>query len=132
MGAAFRCEEGPAVKHPRLAEMIWLGVLLVLVAAGGGRILHVLAARRAIGAALLLLAVAATVVMIRRAYDPASPTVRTDVTAAVGYCCSAVLALVAVAGSQEWAVGSAIIALVVSLAFEIVTIAAGSRAVGGR
>lgn len=120
------------MKNPRLAEILWLAVLAVLAAAGGARILRLLAERRGLGDVLLLVAVVATVVMIRRAYDPASPTVRTDVTAAVGYCCSAVLALVAVAGRQHWAIGSAIIALEVSLAFEIVTIAAGSRAVGGR
>ena len=120
------------MKHPRLAEIVWLAVLLVLVAAGGGRVLRALAERRAIGDLVLLLAVVATVVMIRRAYDPASPTVRADVTAAVGYCCSAVLAFVAVAGSQRWAIGSAIIALEISLAFEIVAIAASSRTVRGR
>ena len=120
------------MKHPRLAEMLWLGVLIVLVAAGGGRILHLLASRRLVGDLVLLLLVVASVVAIRRAYDPASPTVRADVTAAVGYCAAAVLALVAVAGAQHWAVGAAIIAVEVSLAFEIVTIAASSRAVGGR
>jgi hypothetical protein len=135
MATAIRSEDRPVVKGSRAAEIGWLLVLIVLVALGGTFVLHALAMRRLVGSIVLLLAIAGTVVAIRRAYNPGSPTVRVDVTKAVAYCCSAVLAFVAIAAKQHWAIGSCIIATEVALAFDLVTVVAqrsDPTAAGGR
>lgn len=119
------------MKDPRYAEIAWLLVIAVLVAGGGLNLLHVLAVYRGLGSALLALAIAGTVVMIRRAYVPESPTVRADVTKAIAYCVSAILAFIAVAARQHWAIGACLAAVEVALIFDIMTIVARPRAVGG-
>lgn len=118
------------MKDPRLPEIAWLLVIAVLVAMGGGRMLPKLQTMPLLGSLLLLVALAGTIVMIRRAYQPSSPTVRQDVTKGVAYCCAAVLGLIAVAGRQHWAIGSCIAAFEVALVFDIVTIAARPHAAG--
>jgi hypothetical protein len=135
MASPIRSEDARVVKGSRAAEIGWLIVLIVLVALGGSYVLRALAVRRLVGSFVLLLAIAATIVAIRRAYVPSSPTVRVDVTKATAYCCSAILAFIAVAAEQHWAIGSCIIATEVSLAFDLVTVVAqrsDADAAGGR
>ena len=129
-------EPSGTVKDTRLFEIVWLAVIAVLVAAGTPLVLHVLAQNRALGTALLVLVIAATVVMIRRAYVPASPTVRADVTKAVAYCAAAILALITLDWNPHWAIRACITAAEVAIIFDIITVAnrprtASARSVGG-
>jgi hypothetical protein len=119
------------VKDPRLLEILLLLVIAVLIAAGAQPMLHLLAANRIVGTVLLLCALLATVLAIRRAYDPASPTVRADVTKGVAYCVAVALALVTIDWGPHWAIRACITAAEVAVAFDIITIAARQRVAGG-
>lgn len=120
------------VKDPRLPEIVWLIVIAVLVAAGGPLVFHTLALHRLAGSLVLAAAVVLAAFAIRRAYDPHSQTVRSDVTKQVAYCVAAVLGLVAVGGKQHWAIGSCIAALEIAIVFDVITIVARPRAAGER
>ena len=124
----LRNEDRPVVKDKRLPEIAWLLVIAVLVALGGDTVLRFLGANRALGTILLGIAILGTVVMIRRAYDPASPTVRVDVTKAVAYCAAAVMALVTVDWHPHWAVRACLTAAEVAIVFEIFVIVSSQRA----
>jgi len=116
------------VKDTRLPEIAWLVVIAALVAIGAVPVLHFLAAHRLLGTLMLGVAIAATFVMIRRAYDPSSPTVRADVTKAVAYCVSAILALITIDWAPHWAIRACITAIEVAIIFDIITIAKRPRA----
>jgi hypothetical protein len=129
-------EPSGTVKDTRLFEIVWLAVIAVLVAAGTPLVLHVLAQNRVLGTALLVLVIAGTVVMIRRAYVPASPTVRADVTKAVAYCAAAILALITLDWNPHWAIRACITAAEVAIIFDIITVAnrphtTSAQSVGG-
>ena len=116
----------------RLPEILWLVIIAALIAAGGPLLFHTLAMHRLGGSVLLAAAVAFAIVAMRRAYDPHSPTVRSDVTKTVAYCVAAVLGLVAVAGKQHWAIGSCIAAVEIAIVFDVITIVARQPAAGER
>ena len=116
------------MKDPRLPEIAWLVVIGVLIALGASPVLRFLALNRLAGIVVLAVVIVGTVVMIRRAYDPASPTVRADVTRGVAYCAAAVLALVTVVWNPHWAIRACITAAEVAVLFDVVTIAARPRA----
>ncbi len=123
-------ERSGVVKDPRLPEIAWLVVIAILVALGTAPVLRFLSLNRLVGILLLAGLVLTTVVMIRRAYDPASPTVRADVTKAVAYCAAAVLALVTVVWHPHWAIRSCITAAEVAILFDVFTIVTRPRAAG--
>jgi hypothetical protein len=123
-------ERSGVVKDPRLPEIAWLVVIAILVALGTAPVLRFLAHNRLGGTLLLVAAVLATVVMIRRAYDPAAPSVRADVTKAVAYCAAAVLALVTVVWNPHWAIRACITAAEVAILFDVFTIVTRPRAAG--
>ena len=116
------------MKDPRLPEIAWLVVIGVLIALGASPVLRFLALNRLAGIVVLAVVIVGTVVMIRRAYNPASPTVRADVTRGVAYCAAAVLALVTVVWNPHWAIRACITAAEVAVLFDVVTIAARPRA----
>ena len=120
------------VKDPRLPEIAWLVVIGVLIAAAGPVLFHALALNRLAGSLVLVAAVVLAALAIRRAYDPHSPTVRSDVTRQIAYCVAAVLGLTAVAGKQHWAIGSCIAAAEIAIVFDVITIVARPRAAGER
>jgi len=119
------------VKDRRLPEIALLLLIAVLIAAGAQPVLHLLAANRLFGTLLLAVALIATVLAIRRAYDPASPTVRADVTKGVAYCVAVALALVTIDWGPHWAIRACITAAEVAVVFDITTIIARPRAAGG-
>ncbi|MGD0052163.1 MAG: hypothetical protein ABSD03_10165 [Vulcanimicrobiaceae bacterium] len=119
------------MRDPRLPEIALLLLIAVLIALGAQPVLHLLAANRLLGTIVLAVALVAAVLAIRRAYDPASPTVRADVTKYVAYCVAAALALVTIDWGPHWAIRACITAAEVAVAFDIVTIVARPRAVGG-
>ncbi|GAC1585475.1 MAG: hypothetical protein NVS3B7_20510 [Candidatus Elarobacter sp.] len=121
-------EPSGVVKDPRLPEIAWLLVIGVLIALGTAPVLRFLALNRVAGALVLVVVIVGTIVMIRRAYDPASTTVRADVTKGVAYCVAAVLALITVVWHPHWAIRACITAAEVAIVFDIVTIAARPRA----
>lgn len=118
------------MKDPRLPEIAWLVVIAILVALGTAPVLRFLSINRLAGTLLLAGTVLATIVMIRRAYDPAAPSVRADVTKAVAYCAAAILALVTVVWHPHWAIRACITAAEVAILFDVFTIVTRPRAAG--
>ena len=116
------------MKDTRFSEIAWLAVIAVLVAAGATPVLAYLSSNRVLGTIMLAVAIVASVVMIRRAYQPSSPTVRVDVTKAVAYCVAAVLALITIDWRPHWAIRACISAIEIALIFDIITIAKRPRA----
>jgi len=111
------------VRDRRLAEIAPLAAIALLIAAGAAPLLRFLAVNRTVGTLVLVVVVIGTLVMIRRAYVAAAPTVRADVTKAVAYCAAAVLALLTVDWGPHWAIRACITAAEVAVIFDIVTIA---------
>jgi hypothetical protein len=110
------------VKDTRYAEIAWLVVIAVLIALGAAPVLGALRRVPAVGAVVFAAAIVGTIVMMRRAYDPASPTARADVTKAVAYCAAAALALVTVVWNPHWAIRACITAAEVAVVFDIVVV----------
>jgi hypothetical protein len=119
------------VKDTRLAEIAWLVVIAILIAIGASPLLDFLARNR-LGATIVTLAlIVASIVMIRRAYVPASPTVRADVSKACAYCAAALFAFVTVEWNPHWAIRACISAAEVAVVFDIITVAARPKAAPG-
>lgn len=125
-------EPSEVVKDPRFPEIAWLLVIAILIAVGTSPVLRFLALNRLAGGLLLAAVIAATLVAIRRAYVPAAPTVRADVTKAVAYCTAAVLGLVTVVWNPHWAIRACITAAEVAVLFDVLTIATRPQAAGER
>jgi len=92
-------------------------VIAVLIALGAQPVLHLLAANRLLGTIVLAVALVAALLAIRRAYD--------------AYCVATALGLVTIDWGPHWAIRACITAAEVAVAFDIFTIAARPRAVGG-
>ncbi|HZO93590.1 MAG TPA: hypothetical protein VFB22_07450 [Candidatus Baltobacteraceae bacterium] len=116
------------MKDSRYAEIAWLAVIAVLIAVGGLPILDMLRRERTLGVAVSVIAIAGTLLMMRRAYDPSAPTARADVTKAVAYCATAVLALVTIVWHPHWGARACITAAEVAVMFDIVLVARRPRA----
>jgi len=120
------------MKPGRMVEIAALLVLAVLVALGGNLVLVSLARQKPwgwlIAAGLVYLAVGG----VRRAYEPANPAARVNVTRAGAYLCAAALALWAVLVPARWVFGSCIVATEVALVFDVIALVAPNRAAGGR
>lgn len=125
-------EPSKVVKDPRFPEIAWLVVIAILIAVGAAPVLRFLALNRLAGGLVLAVVVLGTVVAIRRAYVPASPTVRADVTKAVAYCTAALLGLVTVVWNPHWAIRACITAAEVAVLFDVLTIATRPQAAGER
>ncbi len=111
--------------------MIAMGVIAVLIAIGGHNLLVGLGGNKLwgglFGVALIVLAVRE----LRGAYDPSRPDARAEVTKSGAYLIAAVLVLWAILFPARWVFGSCIVAAEVALVFDIITLAARSRATGG-
>jgi predicted NBD/HSP70 family sugar kinase len=115
----------------RTGEMIAMGVIAVLIAVGGRQLLGLLGHDKTWGALIAAALVFVAVRQLRNAYDPALPEARVEVTRAGAYFVAALLTLIAVLVPQRWAFGSCIVAAEIAIVFDIITLAARSRAAGG-
>lgn len=118
------------MKDSRLPEIAWLVVIAILIAIGGSPLLGFLGRNRLTGGLVAAIAIVASIVVLRRAYDATSPTVRADVTRASAYCVAAILAFVTIEWSPHWGVRACISAAEVAVIFDIVTVAARRPAAG--
>jgi hypothetical protein len=115
----------------RKGEMIAMGAIAVLIAIGGRQLLVTLGHYKTWGALLAALLVFLAVRELRTAYDPTAPDARVEVTKAGAYFCAAILALWAIVAPARWVFGSCIVAAEIAVVFDIITLAARSRAAGG-
>jgi hypothetical protein len=115
----------------RKGEVIALGVIAILIAIGGRHLLGVLALNKTWGAVLAVLFLVYAVRELRGAYDPSAPDARIEVTKAGAYVCAAVLALWAILAPARWNLGACLVAAEVAVVFDLISIVARGRAVGG-
>ncbi len=115
------------MKDTRYAEIAWLAAIAVLIALGANPVLETLRRIGPLGTIVAAAAIAGTLVMIVRAYDPAVPSARADVTKAVAYCAAAVLALVTVVWNPHWAVRACITAAEAAVLFDMVIVSRRPR-----
>ncbi len=121
----------PVGRMQRKGEMIAMVAIAVLIAVGGRQLLVLLGHYKTWGAVLAAALVFVAVRELRGAYDPARPDARVEVTKAGAYFVAALLTLIAVLVPQRWAFGSCIVAAEIAVVFDIITLAARGRAVGG-
>jgi hypothetical protein len=115
----------------RKGELIALGAIAVLIAIGGRTLLVSLGSNKIGGALVGVALIALALRDLRAAYDPAALDARVEVTKAGAYLIAAVLVLWAILAPARWVFGSCIVAAEVAVVFDIITLAARSRAVGG-
>lgn len=108
----------------RLGEIAAMAAIALLVALGGKTLLVTLSENKLLGGVLLAGVVLVALGAVRRAYDPADPAARANVTKAAAYLCAAVLGWWAVLAPAKFAFGACIVAAEAALAFDIITTAA--------
>jgi hypothetical protein len=116
----------------QIVEVVGMAFIALLVAAGGKQLLFVLSEHKVVGAIIGAGLVIAAFGVLRRAYDPADPDARLNVTKAGAYFCAATLALWAIVAPARWNYGAFIVAAEAALVFDIITVAARKRVAGGQ
>lgn len=119
------------MKSSRTAEIWTLAVIALLVAVGGKGVLFTLSQHRLPGAIIAAGIVLVALNALRSSYNVSDPDLRLNVTKSGAYFCAAVLALWAVLGPAKWVFGACIVAAEAALVFDIISLAARRRAIGG-
>ena len=108
-----------------------MAVIALLVALGGKFVLLALGRVKLLGALMAAGGLLAALGYLRRAYDPADPSARVNVTRAGAYVCTAALALLAILAPAKFVLGACIVMAEVALAFDFIATAARGRRQGG-
>jgi hypothetical protein len=115
----------------RFVEIGALLVIAILVGAGGKLVLANLATHRAIAAIAIAVLIAGAALALRRTYRVRGDDTRIVITKYVAYLVAAILAFFDVLTPAKWIPGSCIAAVEVALVFDMITIWARDRPVGG-